>query len=184
MSFYKKLVGEKVYLSPLSNTADAARKLTKWFSDPLVSDTMGMSAALLTEKDHGKWITDEFGVSAEDKYFAIVLTSTDELLGYCELRNIAVSHRSATVAIMIGDAENRGKGYGTDALKLLLKYGFCSLGLHSVNLTVFDGNDGAARAYEKAGFKVCGRQRESVFVGGRFIDRIYMDILDREYFGI
>jgi RimJ/RimL family protein N-acetyltransferase len=82
---------------------------------------------------------------------------------------------------MIGEVEHRGKGLGTEATKLTLDYAFTTLGLHNVMLTVYEFNLAGFRAYEKAGFRECGRRRECHWMGGRFWDEIYMDCLVTEF---
>jgi RimJ/RimL family protein N-acetyltransferase len=67
---------------------------------------------------------------------------------------------------------------------LLLGYGFDTLNLHNITLTVQSDNARAIRCYEKVGFRVCGRCRESVFKNGGYVDTVYMDILENEYRGM
>ncbi|GIW04684.1 MAG: hypothetical protein KatS3mg059_1304 [Thermomicrobiales bacterium] len=82
---------------------------------------------------------------------------------------------------MIGEADARGKGYGTETARLMLEYAFTALGLHNVMLQVYAYNRAAHRAYQKAGFREFGRRREAVWMGGRLWDVIYMDCLATEF---
>jgi diamine N-acetyltransferase len=82
---------------------------------------------------------------------------------------------------MIGEADCRGKGYGTETTRLMLDYAFTALGLHNVMLTVFEYNLAGRRAYEKAGFREFGRRRQSRWMGGRLWDEVYMDCLASEF---
>ena len=82
---------------------------------------------------------------------------------------------------MIGEPDARGRGYGTEAMRLLLDYAFTALGLHSVMLLVYEFNPAARRCYEKAGFRESGRRRDARWCNGRFWDEIYMDILADEF---
>ena len=77
--------------------------------------------------------------------------------------------------------ENRGKGYGTEALGLLVEYGFQQLNFHSICLHVYSFNERAIRAYKKIGFKEAGRLRECYWADGRWHDRLIMDLLDHEW---
>jgi RimJ/RimL family protein N-acetyltransferase len=82
---------------------------------------------------------------------------------------------------MIGEAEARGRGYGTEAAHLMLDYAFTALGLHSVSLTCAEFNIAGQRAYTKAGFMECGRIRENIWYAGQYWDTIYMDCLESEF---
>ena len=84
---------------------------------------------------------------------------------------------------MIGNKEFWSRGYGTEALGLLLDFAFAILNLNNVLLEVHAFNTRAIRCYEKVGFKVVGRRRESRLVAGKHYDRIIMDILAREFQG-
>ena len=93
------------------------------------------------------------------------------------LKEIDHRHGTAEFVIFIGAADARGKGYGTETTRLMLDYAFAALGLHNAMLSVYAYNPAARRAYEKAGFRECGRRRESVWMGGRLWDTIYMEAL-------
>ena len=73
-----------------------------------------------------------------------------------------------------------GRGYGTDAMRVIVGYGFREMGLHRIQLSVAPFNPAGIRAYEKAGFVEEGRQRESVLHDGRWYDEVLMSILDHE----
>ncbi len=85
------------------------------------------------------------------------------------------------MGISIGEKEYWGKGYGTDAMRVVLRYAFTELNLHRVSLTVFEYNPRAIRSYEKAGFTLEGREREAVFRSGKRTDMIYMGVLREDW---
>ena len=89
---------------------------------------------------------------------------------------------TATVGIFIGEEENRNKGYGTEALKLLIGYGFDYLNLNNIMLTVYSFNEGAINCYKKVGFKEFGKRRKAVMLKNKRYDIIYMDIIREEYY--
>jgi RimJ/RimL family protein N-acetyltransferase len=89
-------------------------------------------------------------------------------------------HRTAELGIVIGEPDCRGKGYGTEATRLILDYAFSALGLHNVMLRVFAYNEAAIRAYLKAGFKEIGRRREAHRQGGVAYDEVLMDCVSTE----
>lgn len=81
--------------------------------------------------------------------FAIVKTEDDTLIGNCGLDKVDHISRKATIGIFIGDKDNRGKGYGSEALKLLLDFGFKYLNLNNIDLQVVDFNKNAIACYKK-----------------------------------
>jgi RimJ/RimL family protein N-acetyltransferase len=85
------------------------------------------------------------------------------------------------VGIGIGEAEYRGKGYGTDAMQVILGFAFRELNLHRVSLSVFEYNPRAIRSYEKAGFRHEGRLRAEINRDGRRWDVLMMGILRTEW---
>ncbi len=95
--------------------------------------------------------------------------------------NINHFHRTAEFGIMIGEKECWGKGYGTEATRLVLDYGFSSLGLHNIMLRAFSFNERALRAYRRAGFREFGRRREAIRLGGQAYDDVQMDCLATEF---
>jgi RimJ/RimL family protein N-acetyltransferase len=88
--------------------------------------------------------------------------------------------RCAEVGIALG-REHTGRGYGTDAMRIIVGYGFRELGLHRIQLGVAAFNPAGIRAYQKAGFTEEGRQRESILHDGRWYDSVLMSILDHEW---
>jgi RimJ/RimL family protein N-acetyltransferase len=88
--------------------------------------------------------------------------------------------RCATLGIAFG-REYIGRGYGTDAMRVIVEYGFREMGLHRIQLGVAPFNPAGIRAYEKAGFVEEGRHRESVLHDGRWYDEVLMSILDHEW---
>jgi len=85
--------------------------------------------------------------------------------------------RTATFAIAIGEKDCWGKGYGTEATRLTLDYGFSALGLHNILLSVMADHERAIRAYTRAGFTVIGTRHEALRFAGRVYDHIYMECL-------
>jgi RimJ/RimL family protein N-acetyltransferase len=98
------------------------------------------------------------------------------LLGFVSLSGISAQHRAATFAIAL-DPSAGGHGYGTDATRLMVRYGFRELGLHRIQLDVWAFNERAVRTYLKAGFVEEGRRRDAVFHDGRWHDEVLMSAL-------
>ena len=113
--------------------------------------------------------------------FAIEELTSGNFLGHASLNSVTKINRTAKVSIAIYNDKNRGKGYGTDALSVLIEIGFEYLNLHRIGLNVFNTNPRAHKVYEKVGFKKVGELRHTDFVDGKYVNDIAMDILEDEW---
>ncbi|NWF62768.1 MAG: GNAT family N-acetyltransferase [Chloroflexi bacterium] len=104
-----------------------------------------------------------------------------KLIGNCGVFGIEWTHRSAELGIMIGEKDEWNKGYGAEAMTLLLKHGFETLNLNRIQLRVYAENVRAVRSYEKAGFVLEGRLREAVYKSGKYDDVLFMSVLRSEW---
>ncbi len=116
-----------------------------------------------------------------DYSFSIRLLENDRIVGGIGLHGLNWAQRESFVGIGLGQKEDWGKGYGTDAMKIILRYAFTELNLRRISLDVFEYNPRGVRSYEKAGFVIEGRQRGQVFREGRRWDDIYMGILREDW---
>ena len=114
----------------------------------------------------------EFAIEADGAY-----------IGRCGLYNIDRTARHAELGIGIGDGEYRGRGYGREAVGLLLDYAFRLRNLRRVWLEVHAANERGIRAYRACGFVEEGRMREHVWLGGRYADDVIMGVLRDEWEG-
>ncbi|MXO81399.1 GNAT family N-acetyltransferase, partial [Paenibacillus sp. OT2-17] len=105
----------------------------------------------------------------------------DVLIGFVAIHGIEWNNRSGQLAIGIGNTDYRGKGFGAEAVGLILRYAFYELNLNRVGLDVIEYNTQAIRTYEKAGFQLEGRVRSAVLRDGNSYDRIMMGILYSEW---
>ena len=176
MKYFKKLLGEKIYLSP--RNCEEVEKFTEWMNDFETTDYTGRSAYIITLEGEKKY----FEENIDKNYnFFIVTLDTDKLIGTVGLEDYNAINRTATLGIFIGDKEVRNKGYGTEAIRLILDYGFNYLNLNNIKLDVMEFNERAIACYKKCGFKEYGRRRKAEFVNGKYYDRISMDILAEEF---
>lgn len=180
MKFFKKLVGDNLYLSPQSSDEEIIEKFTQWLNDFETTDYTGKSPALITLDGERKWFENP---KAGDYVFFIVRLEDDKLIGTIGLHDIDHINRRATFGIFIGDKSGRNKGYGTEATRLILEYGFKYLNLNNIKLDVMEFNERAQACYKKCGFKEYGRRRKSEFLYGKYYDRVEMDILAEEFEG-
>ena len=178
MKYFKKLVGERIYLSPRST--EDVEKYTEWFNDFKTTDYTGRSHQTMSIELEKKYLEEH---KNEDTVFAIVEKGTDKLLGTVGLHEVNHIKRKATLGIFIGDKNYRSKGYGTEAIRLILDFGFNYLNLNNIKLDLMEFNERALACYKKCGFKEYGRRRKCEFINGKYYDTIAMDILAEEFHG-
>ncbi len=172
------IIGERVALGPLRR--DLLPLYQRWINDFGTIRTIGFPPGPMTAEKEQDWY--ERQARAEDEMlFTIYEREAMRPIGNTGLHGVDYRNRRATFGIMIGEADCRGKGFGTEATRLLLDYAFTALGLHNVMLTVFAFNPAGIRAYERAGFKEFGRRRECRTMGGGLYDEVYMDCLASEF---
>ncbi len=171
------IVGERIYLRPLEPAQDNHlystwmnnEEIRRYFSIYPTSDTRGKERLELLYKD-GKHII-----------FGVALNSDNTLIGLVGLKDINYVNQTAEFYVIIGDPAAWGKGYGTEATKLMVRYGFMELNLNRIQTQDMEENIGGWRADEKAGFKYEGTLRQVILRFGKYHDvRIY-SILRSEY---
>lgn len=176
MKYFKKIEGEKVYLSPMN--LEDIEKYVKWMNDFSTTDGLGSSSKVTTFESERAWLINN--MDKKEQQFAIVLKETDKLIGNCGFVDINHLHQRGEVGLFIGEEENRSKGYGTEALSLLVEYGFNYLNLKNIMLKVFSFNKRAIKSYEKIGLKVFGKRTEDYYLNGKWYDEYFMEILKKE----
>lgn len=171
------VVGSLVALGPLRR--DLVPLYLRWINDFEVARTLAIGPHPVTLEAEEKWY--ERASTGPDITFTIYERSNLRPIGNADLRQVSQQHRTADFGILIGEKDCWGKGYGTEATRLMLDYAFTALGLHNVMLQVYDYNERGIRAYTRAGFKVIGRRRAARRVAGEGHDVIMMDCLATEF---
>jgi RimJ/RimL family protein N-acetyltransferase len=173
------LVGSKVYLRPLER--EDAPVLAPWFNDPEVTRTL-LRYRPLSVRAEEAWIEQKANPpDGDDFVLGIALRSNDQLVGGCGLHQVEPRNRQACFGLLIGEKSEWGNGYGSEATFLVVKHAFDTVNLNRVWLQVFENNPRAQRIYEKVGFQVEGRLRQTNFREGRYWDTIVMGLLREEW---
>ena len=176
MKYFKKMIGDKVYLSPVNS--DDYLKYVEWLNNYNIAKGVNQIRKILTIEAEKEFLSKR----DSDKYnFSIINKSNDMLLGNISLMKVDFVDRTAELGIFIGEEDNLGKGYGSDAIRLILEYGFNQLNLNNIMLRVYSFNEIAINAYKKCGFKVFGTHREAHYFEGKYCDEIYMNILKKNF---
>ncbi len=127
-------------------------------------------------ESHARWFE---GIGTTPSKIVLAIRTANDLpaIGVVQLIDIHPIHRSAELTVRIGSRDDRGKGYGTEALTLALDFAWRDLNLQRVWLRVFTSNGRAIRAYEKAGFEREGVMRRAAWIDGAWRDAVVMAAL-------
>ena len=175
--YIKKLVGDRIYFSPIS--LDDTEEYLDMVNEINVSVGLGCIVYTgIVDFENEKEVLSSL---KKGKNFAVRLLENNELLGNIGFNSIGEIHRTAEIGIMLGNPKYQRKGYGMEALNLLLDYGFSFLNLRNIYLKVFEYNEAAYNLYKKVGFKEVGRLRKAVEIMGKTYDEIIMDMLKEEF---
>lgn len=176
------LIGENIILREYRESDFTA--VRAWVNDP--EPTQYLSP--IFDRVHTEPMTRAFfdqvlGNKIGGHALIIALRADESYLGQCDLRLGGDASRQAELAIVIPNPVNRGKGYGREALTLLLDFGFGTLNLHKIHLKVFTRNEPAIALYRSLGFIEEGLLRDEVYRNGEYLDEMVMSLLDGEWRG-
>jgi RimJ/RimL family protein N-acetyltransferase len=167
--------GQRICFRPLE--IEHGPLFQAWVNDPENHQFLRRSRPL-NGAEEKQWL-EKAHERKEEHSFEIALQEPERLIGICSLR--VELHRSADLGILIGEREFQGKGYGAEALALLLEYGFATLGLHRIGLSVYENNARGIRCYEKCGFRREGARLEARWWAGRWWSIFDYAILEQEW---
>jgi RimJ/RimL family protein N-acetyltransferase len=170
------MTGKKCYLSPID--VNDAEIFTEWLNDLEVTENLVLYSQIISLEGEKQFLDK---LSREHTY-SIIDNDSNKLIGNCGLIGIDHLNQTAEIGIFIGNKKYWSNGYGSEALSLLLGYGFKALNLNNVSLRVFSYNESAKKCYDKVGFKPIGKKREALLRGNKRHDIIFMDILRNEFY--
>ena len=173
------LRGQRTFLRPAER--EDIPTFLEWLADAEVSEGLATRAPWSRVAEEA-WF-DELQ-KAQNKtiwHFVICLRGSERPIGFCALHDIDPVNGSTELGIGIGEPTEWDKGLGTEAMDILLDFGFGELRLHRVFLHVFDFNERAIHVYERVGFRHEGTKREAYYRHGRHHDMHVMGILADEW---
>jgi len=177
------IIGDQIRLRAIEK-ADLPY-FVSWLNDPEVRQGLAINRPLsLAEEEN--WFQKVLENPPEQRPLAIEIQPDPEsgewvFVGNCGLVKVDWGNRSAEVGIHIGEKKYWNQGFGTRAMRLMCQHVFDDLNLNRLWLQVFETNQRAVRAYEKAGFVNEGRLRQAQYLQGRYVDVLIMSILRSEW---
>lgn len=169
---------EQIYLAELRE--GDSELLTQWQWDEEFA--VGISYDVFHPFQNKDWEAMFDTSDSEEKfYYTIRKKNDDSLIGFISLSEVLLKNRRGELGIGIPAKENRGRGYGSEAITCLLHFAFDHLGLHKVNLSVNANNSQAIHVYESLGFHREGVNREANYQAGKWLDIYDYGLLESEW---
>jgi len=165
-----------VLLRPI--TEEDTPLIVKWRNTPSVRNNF-IFRETFTEEMHKHWL-DTKVASGEVVQYIIIDKSTDTPVGSVYFRDVDMKNRSAEYGIFIGEESARGKGLGSEAIRMFIDFGFDVLNLHRISMRVLDGNEASIRSNEKVGFVREGVFRDMEYLDGEYRDVIFMARIEKQ----
>jgi len=173
-----KLQGDNLYLAVLERKD--CRKLYEEdeydFDNPTDLLNIGRSAEKSDE-----WFDEIQKLQGKVNIRLGIFLNDGTVIGVVSLQSIDSQNRSCSIGMGMAKIENRNKGYGKQAVQLMLEYGFKNLGMERITANTLEMNISAQKSLEKSGFVLEGRERKAVYFGGRRYDRLNYGLLAEEY---
>ncbi len=178
--YYNKYESDRIYLSPMC--VDDYQTYTRWINDETLSSGLGNFKFNITELNEKEWI--ENVCKKGEHHFSVIRKEDNKLLGTYALSIKDNVSRRMHVGGFIGEKNERGKGYGTEALKLITKFAFEILNAETIFSGIFSFNEASIKSAKKAGYSVAGKYRNAYFYNGKFHDEICIEITKEDYVAI
>ncbi len=173
------LTGDRVRLRALER--EDIPTLVRWMNDPEVRENLLVFEPVSTVAEE-RWLE---GLADRPNDYVLgieaLFAGRWKHIGNIGLHGIERRHRRAEIGIVLGEKDAWGQGFGSEAMALMMRFAFHELGLHRIELEVFETNLRALKTYRALGFVEEGVRRASIYKGGRFIDAIHMGVLRGEF---
>lgn len=173
--YFKKLAGEMCYLSPID--INDFNTYAQWWNDPETVKYLQNNWVITAEKQKESLVC-----KSKLHHYSIIDNGTNELVGETCFADINTVNRCAEISIIIGNKKYLKKGYGKEALELLIDYGYKSLSLNCIFLKVYEKNKNAIECYKSVGFKQSGMIRQAAYYDQEYDNILIMDILPGEFY--
>jgi RimJ/RimL family protein N-acetyltransferase len=175
---YKKFIeGKLIYLREVK-ISDCNEVYYRWMNDPDVTAYTESRFYPHSLEDLSEYVAN-INKDKNNVFLAIVLRKDNRHIGNIKIGPINWIHRFADVALIIGEKKCWGKGYATEAIRLVSDYAFNKLNLHKLTSGCYDVNKGSAKCFQKAGFYIEGQRKSQYFCNGAYVDAILLGMLKK-----
>ncbi|MEN8171526.1 MAG: GNAT family protein [Chloroflexota bacterium] len=183
MKSEKSLFHEKnIYFGPIDHQKDV-KIVSKWTHDPIYMRGLVTTPVLPLPKVRIEKQFEAIEKETENHqrfYFSVHAKADDRLIGFGDIFRISWANQSGWLKLGIGDAEDRGQGYGTEILKLLVRYAFDELSFYRLSAAISEENTTGLKLFQKVGFVEEVRQHEGIYHDNQRWDLIHLGLLQKE----
>ncbi len=176
--FYPFLVGERIYLREV-RLLDVNENYYRWMNDQEITQYLESHYYPNSMESLQEYVKTRLG-NPNEIFLAIVAKDNDKHIGNIKLGPINWIHRIGDIGIIIGERDFWGKGYATEAIKLMVKYAFGTLNLHKITSGCYLLNEGAIKAFQNAGFDKEGVRKKHGYYKGKYIDSVLFGLIKEE----
>ena len=173
-----KLQGDDIYLAVLERKD--CKKIYEDFEYDFGNPTEPLYIGHSVEKSD-EWFDEIQKLQGKQNVRLGIFMNDGTVIGDVALQDIDNKNRSCSIGMGMAKVVNRNKGYGKQAIKLILEYGFNNLGLERITASTLEMNVSAQKSLEKMGFVLEGRERKAEYFGGKRYDRLNYALLSEEY---
>jgi RimJ/RimL family protein N-acetyltransferase len=177
--FYPFISGERIYLRDV-RPADVGPHYYRWMNDPEITQFLESRFFPNSLASLEAYVKAKQG-AMDEILFAVLVKDGRQHIGNVNLGPINWIHRYGDIGIMIGEITVWGKGYATEAIRLITGYAFNTLNLHKLQAGCYGINQGSIKAFQKAGFEIEGVKKKQVFCNGGYMDLVVLGRLNRRY---
>lgn len=171
--------GRDIYLRPIS-LDDISQNYVNWMNDPQINQYLESRFSEQTLDSVQDFVISMIE-SPENILFAICEQESGHHVGNIKIGPLNTIHSHAEIGLLIGKKECWGKGYGSEAIALVVEYAFKTLNIHRLTSGAYAENIGSVKAFQKNGFIIEGTYRNHVLHNGVFVDCIRMGIINPDY---
>jgi len=151
-------------------------RVYQWQNDQELYQSLIGSHHFVSRATVSEWLEKKSAFSNTEINLAICLKNNSEHIGNIYVREIDWINRNATIGLLIGDANHRGKGYGKEAVSLVVEYVFTTMGLNRIYGYLYEHNKASFKTFQAVGFVEEGKLRKHVFQNGKFHDILFVGV--------
>lgn len=180
--FLNFLEGDRLYLREV-RPQDVSENYYHWMNDPEVTSYLESRFYPNSAEKIQEYVIDRLG-DRDNIFLGTILKEGDRHIGNIKLGPINWIHRYAEIGLLIGEKDCWGKGYATEAIKLVVDYAFGELNLHKLTAGCYAPNKGSLKAFQKVGFVIEGVRSQQFYWKGQYIDAILLGMVKPEGYGL
>jgi ribosomal-protein-alanine N-acetyltransferase len=170
------LEGKRIYLREV-RLSDVNETYYRWMNDPRVTQYLESRFYPNSLENLNEYVKNR-QIDRSNIFLAISIKQDHKHIGNIKLGPIDWIHGFAEIGVIIGEKDQWGKGYASEALRLVVQHAFSELNLHKVTAGAYEPNQASIKAFQKAGFEIEGRRKQHFFYKSNYVDYVLLGIIN------